>query len=177
LLWIEGVALLLLPLLVGCGDVRAVPPVDVRYSELLSVLGDNYRAISGTDSSATVAVLQIFSRGGDDVSSLRNATQGQLLFESRQREVIDRLITAVQQRELASAASCDFESGPTWILVAYDSALFRAAVIRLYICGSGDEAVLGIRPVGDAAITYSRNALSVLESLHLSNPDRGDAEG
>lgn len=173
----EGVALLLLPLLVGCGDVRAVPPVDVRYSELLSVLGYNYRAISGTDSSATVAVLQIFSRGGDDVSSLRDATQGQLLFESREREVIDRLISAVQQRDPTPAASCDFESGPTWILVAHDAALFRAGVIRLYICGEGAEAVLGIRPVGDAAITYSSDALSVFRSLHLSNPERGDVKG
>ena len=167
-----SVALFLLQPLAGCGQVPAVPSIDVRYSEFLSVLGDNYRAISGTDSASTVAVLQIFSSDSDDVSSLSRATQGQLLFESRQREVIDRLLLSVQQRDLISAASCDLKSAPAWILVAHDSALFRAGVIRLYVCGEGDEAVLGVRPVGDAAITYSRGALNVLRSLRLPDPER-----
>jgi hypothetical protein len=158
----------LLLLILGCGDSRGLPPVDVRYSEFLSVLGSNYSALSGSEASTTVGVVQVFlGRGRQSVADLVEATRGELLFESRQRDVIDGLISAIQHHEPIGDPSCDLGKGATWVLVAYDSALFRAGVIRLYACGEGDETVVGVSPVGNAAITYSREAVAVLRSHGL----------
>lgn len=162
------VSLTLLLLIMGCSDSRVLPLVDVRYSEFLSVLGDNYSALSGSEAATTVGVVQVFSgKGRRGVADLAEVTRGELLFESRQRGVIDGLISAIQQHEPVEDPSCDLGKGATWVLVAYDSALFRAGVIRLYACGEGDEAVVGVSPVGDAAITYSRAAVAVLRSHGL----------
>ena len=159
---------MLLLLIVGCRDSRVFPPVDIRYSEFLSVLAQNYTAISGSDASTTVDVLQIFAGDRRSLADLAEATRGELLFESRQRDVIDRVIAAIQRAEPTGKAACDLGKGATWILVAYDSALFRAGVIRLYSCDESGETVLGVNPVGDAAITYSRDAVAVLGSLGLT---------
>lgn len=157
----------LLLLIEGC-DSRVLPPVDVGYSEFLSVLGGSYRTIAGSQASTTVGVVQIFSGAGRrNFVDLAEATRGELLFESRQRDVIDRLISTIQHDEANAVPSCSLAREATWVLVAYDAALFRAGVIRLYACGEGVEAVVGIRPVGDAAITYSREARVMLRSLGL----------
>jgi hypothetical protein len=162
------VSLVLLLLIVGCSESRKLPPVDVRYSEFLSILGGSYTAISGSEASTTVGVVQVFSgRGRRGSADLAEVTRGELLFESRQRDVIDRLISAIQHHEPIEDPSCDLGKGATWILVAYDSALFRAGVIRLYACGQRDKTVVGVNPVGDAGIKYSREAVAVLRSHRL----------
>ena len=167
-----GVFLLLLLFITGC-DHRVFPPVDVGYSEFLSVLGENYKAIAGSQISTTVGVVQIFS-GIDrrNLVDLAEATGGQILFESRQRDVIDRLISAIQQEEKIANPSCNLAKAPPWVLVAYDSGLFRAGVIRLYECGEGAEMVVGVRPVGDTGIMYSREAAAMLRSFGLVGANR-----
>ncbi len=159
-------SLVLLMLITGCSDSRVFPPVDTRYSEFLSVLGENYAAIAGSSASTTVGVVQIFAGDRRTLIDLAEATRGELLLESRQRDVIERLIAAVQQREPTTTASCDLGK-VNWVLVAYDSALFRAGVIRLYSCNDAGETVIGVAPAGDAAITYSRQAVVVLRTLGL----------
>ena len=156
----------LLTLVTGCSDSRVFPPVDTRYSEFLSVLGENYVAISGSSASTTVGVVQIFVGDRRTFIDLGEATRGELLLESRQRDIIERLITAVQQRESTTTASCDLGK-VDWVLVAYDSELFRAGLIRLYSCSDAGEPVIGVAPAGDAAITYSRQAVVVLRSFGL----------
>jgi hypothetical protein len=154
----------------ACTDPLRPISVDARYSEFLSVLSAQYKEISGNNASSTVGVIQIFTGGQNDVSSLPAATRGELLFESRSREVIDHLFQAIQQDiENGGASSpCDLGKGSDWILVAYDSMLPRVGVIQLYSCGEADEKVIGIRPAGDAAITYSRDARAALEARGLS---------
>jgi hypothetical protein len=145
-----------------------VPPVDVDYSEFLSVLGGRYRIVAGTEPSATVGVVQIFTGAGQrNFTDVAEITRGELLLESRDRNVIDRLISAMQLHETSTDASCRLDIEAAWILVAYDAALFRAGVIRLYECGQDTETIVGIRPVGDTAITYSREAGATLRSLGL----------
>jgi len=163
-LWLLLVSMLLLD---GCGDSTATPPVDSRYSEALSVLGSNYAAISGDRSSATVGVVQIFSGGKRGATTWGSATAGELLFESRRRDVIDELIDSLQHGEPSASDPCDLGAGPAWILVAYDSQIFRIAVIRLYACGSAGS-VVGVVPMGDAAIHYSSETANFLRSHGLT---------
>ena len=153
----------------GCTDSFRSISVDPRYSEFLSVLSAEYKEISGNNASSTVGVLQIFAGGQNDVSSLPAATRGELLFESRSREVIDDLIQAIQREieDTGASSPCDLGEGSDWILVAYDSMLPRVGVIQLYSCREADETVIGIRPAGDAAITYSRDARTALEERGL----------
>jgi hypothetical protein len=145
--------------------------IDIKYSEFLSVLSTKYRAISGNDVPSTVGVVQIFS-GSDqkDVTSFSAIARGQLLFESREPKVIDRLLSSMQAKESEANAGCDLRSNADWIFVAYDTTLKRIGVISLYKCGSETTRLVGIRPVGDAAITYSRTTGAVLRSLGLMHP-------
>jgi len=159
-------ALLVCLLPFGCGDSVATPRVDGRYSELLTVLGQHYAAISGDKASATVGVVQIFSGSTRRVDTLLEASSGELLLESRQRDLIDELIASIQHVRPEEDPQCDLGRGPDWILVAHDSELFRVGVIRLYLCGR-DESVVGIRPIGDAAIVYSREAATFMRSHGL----------
>lgn len=162
------VSLVLLLLSAGC-ERRVFPRIDVSYSEYLSVVGRNYETVAGRSASTTVDVVQVFSGAGvRDLTDLADVTGRKLILESRIRDVIDGLISAIQHSETNEKISCDIAGEATWILVAYDTALFRAGVIRLYACGSGSEMFLGVRPVGDAAITYSREGAAMVRSLGLT---------
>lgn len=142
--------------------------VDTKYSEFLSILSTRYRAIAGNDVSSTVSVVQIFS-GSDqkDVTNFAAIVRGELLFESREPQVIDQIFSSMHVKESEANVGCDMTSNADWILVAYDTTLKRVGVIRLYDCGGKVATFVGIRPIGDAAITYSRNTGAMLGSLGL----------
>jgi len=148
----------------GCGERGLVPPVDTQYSEFISVLSGNYERISGANATETVGVVQIFFGDGRDVSDLSQVTKEPLLFESRERGRISQMLQSIQRFDTDANGHCDL-SGPSWILVAYDSALFRVGVIRLYPCSTDEGQVVGVRPVGDAAIMYSRDAVDALRAI------------
>jgi hypothetical protein len=158
------VSLALLLLIASCGDSRNLPPVDVRYSEFLSVLGENYTAISGSAASTTVGVVQM-GRGRQSVADLAEATRGEVCLRVPSTRRDRRVDLRDPEHEPTQNPSCDLGNGATWIVVAHDSALFRTGVIRLYACGEGEETVVGVTPAGDAGITYSREAVGVLRSL------------
>jgi hypothetical protein len=155
----------LILIVTGCSEPGS-SSVDTKYSEYLCALSGRYRAISGTEVSSTVGVLQIFSGADqDDVTDVAAIVRGELLLESRERKVIDQVISSIQLEEDGTDAACDLKRNASWILVAYDTTLERTGVIRLYECSREAAVLIGIRPVGDAAITYSRETGAVLRSL------------
>lgn len=157
--------LLVATILLAC-DSQDRFVVDARYSEYLTVNSKEYEVAARTNGMATVKVIQVYAPGPSDGTSLREATRGRLLYESREPSEIEALFRSLQTS--GNTGECDLGDSPKFILVAYDRDLPRAAVVRLYECDSIDGNVIGVRPVGDAGLDYSRAALDYLHEIGVA---------
>jgi hypothetical protein len=149
----------------SCASPSEPVAVDSRYSEYLSVTSREYEAAARVTPATTVKVVQIFSPGGNDTVSLRNSTRGRLVYETRAPGDIAAILDAIRSQE--APGSCDLSGDPAFVLVAYDRDLPRVGLIRLYKCEAQVGAVVGVRPAGDAAITYSSSGVAYLQRIGI----------
>jgi len=150
--------------LAGCAGSGETPSVvDVRYSEHLTVASAEYESAARTNAMMTVKVVQVYAPSADHRNLLRESSRGVLLYESRQPSEIQALFQSLQTT--SPTGECDLGHEPKFVVVAYDRDLPRAAVVRLYECDTTDGKVIGVRPVGDAALDYSQAALVHLKRI------------
>ncbi len=154
----------------GCADEGCSPPVNEDYSELLTVFSDNYREMLDGDPSRTVKTVQIYS-GGEAIACLSEIAREDLLVERRDPSQIGEILVALQQSVPHENATCNF-SGPSWTLVAYDADLFRVGVVRLSPCSDVEGNLIGVVPIGNVAIGYSREAVGVLKAVGIEVPNQ-----
>jgi len=149
--------------LLGC-DSGGVPlSVDARYSEYLSVLSQQYQSAARANAATTVKVVQLYGPGPVDEVSLRDATRGRLLYESRKPNEIESLFSGLQAQ--GTRGECELGDGPVLFVVAYDRDLPRVGILRLYECDAAGGRVIGVRPVGDSALEYSTAAATYLREI------------
>ena len=148
---------------VGCNSTSELLDIDSRYSESLSVVSREYEFAARTNAATTVQVVQVYAQGPKGNVSLLDATRGRLLYESRSSSEIMALFATLQSRE--SSGRCELGDDPAFVVVAYDRDLPRVGIIRLYKCDADGRAVIGIRPVGDAALGYSSVAVGYLREI------------
>lgn len=122
-----------------------------------------YEGAARRNAMTTVKVVQLYAPGASDGVTLREATQGRLLYESREPPEIEAFFRSLQTS--GTSGECDLGNAPAFVVVAYDRDLPRAGVMRLYECDSADGPVIGVRRVGDAALDYSRAALDHLRQV------------
>ena len=155
--------LLISTILMGCSSEQGSYIVDVRYSEYLTVASKEYVGATRKNAMTTVKVVQLYKPGKVDGVSLQEATQGRLLYESREPSEIEAFFQSLQTS--GASVECGIGGSPAILVVAYDRDLPRAGIIRLYKCDTADGSVIGVRPIGDAALSYSRAALDYLRQI------------
>lgn len=137
--------------------------VDESYSEALTVLTEQYEAVAHSRPATTVKVVQIFAPGPRDVVYVSDVTRGRLVYESRTPSEIEALFESLQAAD--GRGNCHLGESAALAMVAYDRDLPRVGIIRLYECQGESGPVIGIRPLGDAALVYSSTAVAYLHSI------------
>ena len=146
---------------------------DSRYSWYLTISSSNYYRLTGTKSSDTVDVIQVYvtDKTDDPFLPLDVLWSKQLVYESREKRFIDRFFIAAQSETEVDGCHWNL-SDVVFHVIAYDKMLMRVGYFHYYPC-TIDEVQYGtIRPIDDPGIYYTAELPKIFEEINKLGFDK-----
>jgi hypothetical protein len=153
---------------VGCESHLDVWKLDPNYSFILVGLDQYYELKTGRDPSTTVDWLQIYvtPAGKSYTRTMDSVTSQQLVFESDDKQLIARLLSASRQeiRGEVSHALCEPPSNSEVLhLLFYDRDLLRVGYFDYFDCADGQRG--GVIGYGANTLLLSTDLPKLLKPL------------
>ncbi len=175
--------LLLLFCIISCfcllGDIYAEHDrgwkLDPDYSANLTIMSTNYKAISGLNISESVDMIKIFKNDSCDgeILSLGDIFSKELVFESKDKELIGSILASAQVEETHVAKCYQNKQCDNFYVVAFDKKRNRTGYFIFYYCKLSDQLIGIIRPFqhGDCStIYYNKSLADFLQTKKIIKP-------
>ncbi len=137
--------------------------LDPEYSANLTIMSTNYRAITGLEISNSVDIIKVFKNDScdGDILNLSKIFSKELVFESKDKDFIERFMTSAQVEETHVEKCYQNKRCGNFYVVAFDGAHNRAGYFILYQCEITGRHIGIIRPFqqGDSSTIYYNNSL------------------
>lgn len=159
-------------ILLSCGEKQMPWRLDSEYSMFLTIMAPNYKAMTYSDISDTVDAIRIYriNQKHDDMYSLSELFTKELVFETKDKKFIRKIILAAQD-EIMHADCIRIQDQETYHVIAFDNTFMRAGYFIINICkGNGNEYGI-VRPLqkrGGSSIYYNKSLIQIFkEELYI----------
>ena len=146
--------------------------LDPLYSANLTIMSNNYKAITNSDIFDAIDFIKIYKNNDcrDAILTLSEIFSKQLIFESKNQEIIKKVISSAQV-ELTHVPGCyQAKLCENFYIVAFNEKEKRAGYFILSQCKVNAEATGIIRPCqeGDSSTIYfNKSLIEVLRNMKI----------
>ena len=146
--------------------------LDPLYSANLTIMSTNYKAITNSDIFDVIDFIKIYKNNDckDAILTLPEIVSKQLIFESKNKEIIKKIISSAQVELTHVPGCCQAKMRENFYILAFNEREKRAGYFILSRCKVNAEETGIIRPFqeGDSSTIYfNKSLIGVLRNMRI----------